>query len=95
MTSGPTKVPAMTPHDKLRTFRELAGVSQAELAGSLYVDQSMIARLEAGTRGPSFLLALSYDRWSRHVQRTRKIPAASRPTLDDLGELAIAVESRA
>lgn len=38
----------------LRTYRQTAGVSQVELAKSLGVDQSTVAKIESGKRRPSY-----------------------------------------
>lgn len=47
---------------KLKTYRQDAKMSQADLAKSLGVDQSTIAKIEAGQRRPSFDLMVAIDR---------------------------------
>ena len=43
--------------ENLKRLREMQGISQAELAESLGVSQSIIAQYEAGAKAPNVILA--------------------------------------
>jgi transcriptional regulator with XRE-family HTH domain len=76
---------------ELRIARVTAGLSQAQLAGLVGVDQSFVSRVEHGLRTPTWTVACALAAAVGHDVSVRLFPTAT-IGLQDSGQLAIARE---